>query len=89
MTRNGESSPCLSTTSTAKPSTLICVLPVVVPLATLQTLSLVDRGMGSPIPSQEGAWVREDPRVVGGGYDVWSVDPLTWNHEGTWLRHTP
>ena len=26
------------------------------------------RGMGSPIPSlQEGAWVREDPKVVGGG----------------------
>ena len=27
------------------------------------------RGMGSPIPSaQEGAWVREDPKVVGGGF---------------------
>ena len=27
------------------------------------------RGMGSPIRSrQEGAWVREDPKVVGGGF---------------------
>ena len=36
----------------------------------------VGRGMGSPIPSvQEGAWVREDPKVVGGGYQE-SVDPF-------------
>ena len=54
-------------------------------------LSLKDmgRGMGSPIPCvQEGAWV-EDPKVVGEDFDRVSVDPLTWNHEGTWLRHTP
>ena len=32
--------------------------------------------MGSPIPgSEEGAWVREDRKVVG------SVDPSTWNHD--------
>ena len=35
------------------------------------------RGMGSPIPSvQEGAWVREDPKVVGGGQLSLSVDPF-------------
>ena len=35
------------------------------------------RGMGSPIPSlQEGAWVREDPKVVGGGFSYRSVDPF-------------
>ena len=35
------------------------------------------RGMGSPIPSlEEGAWVREDPKVVRGGYPVASVDPF-------------
>ena len=35
------------------------------------------RGMGSPIPSaQEGAWVREDPKVVGGGQSLLSVDPF-------------
>ena len=48
--------------------------------------------MGSPIPSQqEGAWVREDPKVVGGGYKPlgYPLIPSTWNHEGTWLRHTP
>ena len=35
--------------------------------------------MGSPIPShQEGAWVREDPKVVGGGFltSLVSVDPF-------------
>ena len=35
------------------------------------------RGMGSPIPSaQEGAWVREDPKVFGGGLGIGSVDPF-------------
>ena len=32
------------------------------------SLKGMGRGMGSPIPcAQEGAWVREDPKVVGGG----------------------
>ena len=49
------------------------------------------RGMGSPIPSpEEGAWTREGPRVVGGGLCARCLlIPSTWNHEGTWLRHTP
>ena len=41
MTKNGESSPYLSTTLTAKPNTLTFLLPVVAPLATLRTLSKV------------------------------------------------
>ena len=51
----------------------------------------VGRGMGSPIPSlEEGAWTREGPRVVGGGQrGSCLLIPSTWNHEGTWLRHTP
>ena len=34
--------------------------------------------MGSPIPGhKEGAWVREDPKVVGGGFTTLrSVDPF-------------
>ena len=57
---------------------------------TVEVGNWVGRGMGSPIPSpEEGAWVREDSRVVGGG--LTHFGPLissTWNHEGTWLRHT-
>ena len=38
--------------------------------------------MGSPIPShQEGAWTREGPRVVGGGYESSPLIPSTWNHD--------
>ena len=44
------------------------------------------RGMGSPIPShQEGAWVREDPKVVGGGFLTsvrWSLRPGTMKEHG-------
>ena len=41
------------------------------------TTRWMGRGMGSPIPSpQEGAWVREDPKVVGGGQFRLSVDPF-------------
>ena len=47
--------------------------------------SYVGRGVGSPIPSvQEGAWIRDSPKVVDGG-----LLSSTWNHEWTWLSHTP
>ena len=50
------------------------------------------RGMGSPIPSrQEGAWTCEGPKFVDGGQNE-GYSPLMssyWNHERTWLRHTP
>ena len=56
-----------------------------------RSITMVARGMGSPIPGhKEGAWVREDPKVVGGGFICFGpLIPSTWNHEGTWLRHTP
>ena len=39
--------------------------------------SKLGRGMGSPIPRlEEGAWTREGPRVVGGGFVRGSVDPF-------------
>ena len=39
--------------------------------------SITTLGMGLPIPShQEGVWVREDPKVVGGRTMRVSVDPF-------------
>ena len=43
------------------------------------------RGMGSPIPRpEEGAWVREDPKVFGGGFWLirWSLRPGTMKEHG-------
>ena len=35
------------------------------------------RGMRFPIPShEEGAWIREGPKPLGGGFEHGSVDPF-------------
>ena len=53
-------------------------------------LNWMGRGMGSPIPSpEEGAWTCEGPKYVDGGFSSRLLMSSYWNHESTWLRHTP